>query len=93
MLKGPINRSVDLCTLVICFGNQHFKEPLPDTLLTPAHLITVNHFEVTKAFLQITPGNADMKTVELRFEREAIVFGSIPYYTHSIVEQFSMRCY
>ena len=53
---GPNNRAVDLGILIVCLGSQHFKDPLPDTPLAPAHVTSVNHPKVAKAFGQVTPG-------------------------------------
>ena len=53
---GPHNRAVKLGILVVCLGSQYFKDPLPDTPLAPAHVKSVNHPKVAKAFGQVTPG-------------------------------------
>ena len=64
VLVGPNNRAVDLGILVVCLGSQHFKDPLPNTTLAPAHVASMNHPKVAKAFVQIAPGNACAITIE-----------------------------
>ena len=76
MLVGPHNRAVDLGILVICLGSQHFKDPLPDTPLAPAHVASMNHPKVAKAFGQIALRNAFLITVEHCLDKEAITLGS-----------------
>ena len=56
VLVGPNNRAVDLGILVVCLGSQHFKDPLPNATLAPAHVASMNHPKVAKAFGQIAPG-------------------------------------
>ena len=73
---GPNNRAVDPGILVVCLGSQHFKDPLPDAALTPAHVASVNYPKVAKAFGQIAPGNARTITLEHCLDKEAIIFGS-----------------
>ena len=73
---GPNNRAVDLGILVVCLGSQHFKDPLPNTTLAPAHVASMNHPKVAKAFGQIAPGNACAITIEHCLDKEAIILGS-----------------
>ena len=86
MLMGPLNRAFDLCILMVCLGSQHFKGSLPNTSLTPAHVASVNHPKVAKAFGQVTPGNTDTITVEHCLDKEAIIFGSYSDFTNSAGE-------
>jgi len=58
---------------MVCLGSQHFKGSLPNTSLTPAHVASVNHSKVVKAFGQITPGDTDPITVEHCLHKEAII--------------------
>ena len=76
VLVGPINRAVELGLLVVCLGSQHFKDPLPNTTLALAHVASVNHPKVAKAFGQIAPGNAGAITIEHCLDKEAIILGS-----------------
>lgn len=87
MLVGPHNRAVDLGILVICLGSQHFKDPLPDTTLAPAHVASMNHPKVAKAFGQIAPGNACAITLEHCLDKEAIILGSHSDGSYSAREQ------
>ena len=73
---GPHNCAVDQGILVVCFSSQHFKDPLPDTQITPAHVTSVIHPQVTKAFGQVSPRFIDTITLEHRLDKEAIIFGS-----------------
>jgi hypothetical protein len=84
---GPNNRAVDLGILVVCLGSQHFKDSLPDTSLAPAHVASMNHPKVAKAFGQITPGNAGAITIEHCLDKEAIILGSHSDGSHSAGEQ------
>jgi len=47
---GPHNRAVDLGILIVYLVSQHFKDPLPDTPLAPAHVASMNHPKMFKAF-------------------------------------------
>ena len=81
---GPNNRAVDLGILVVCLGSQHFKDSLPDTSLAPAHVASMNHPKVAKAFGQITLGDTNAITIEHCLEewdfssigKEKMVFSS-----------------
>ena len=73
---GPNNRAVDLGILVVCLGSQHFKDPLPNTTLAPAHVASMNHPKVAKVFEQIAPGNVCAITIEHCLDKEAIILGS-----------------
>jgi hypothetical protein len=73
--------------LVVCFGSQHFKDPLPNTTLAPAHVASMNHPKVAKAFGQIAPGNAGAITIEHCLDKEAIILGSHSDGSHSAGEQ------
>jgi len=84
---GPNNRAVDLGILVVCLGSQHFKDPLPDTPLAQAHVASMNHPKVAKAFGQIAPGNAGAITIEHCLDKEAIILGSHSNGSHSAGEQ------
>ena len=44
------NRAVNLATLFVYLGSQNFKDSLPRTTLTPAHVASVNHSKVAKVF-------------------------------------------
>ena len=87
VLVGPNNRAVDLGILVVCLGSQHFKDPLPNTTLAPAHVASMNHPKVAKAFGQIAPGNASAITIEHCLDKEAIILGSHSDSSHSAGEQ------
>ena len=87
MLAGPNNRAVDLGILVVCLGSQHLKDPLPNTTLAPAHVASMNHPKVAKAFGQIAPGNAGAITIEHCLDKEAIILGSHSDGSHSAGEQ------
>ena len=84
---GPNNRAVDLGILVVCLDSQHFKDPLPDTTLTSAHVASVNHPKVAKAFGQVTPGNAHAITMEYCLDKEANILGSHSDGSNSAGEQ------
>ena len=84
---GPNNCAVDLGILVVCLGSQHFKDPLPDTTLAPAHVASMNHPKVAKAFGQIAPGNAGAITIEHCLDKEAIILGSHSDGSNSAREQ------
>ena len=84
---GPHNRAVKLGILFVCLGREHFKDPLPDTLLAPAHVTSVNHPKVAKAFGQVTPGDTDLITVEHCLDKEAIILGSHSDGSYSTREQ------
>ena len=84
---GPHNRAVKLGILIVCLSSQNFKDSLPDATLTPAHVVSMNHSKVTKAFGQVTPGNTYPITVEHRLDKEAIIFGSHSDCAHSAGEQ------
>jgi hypothetical protein len=84
---GPNNRAVDLGILIVCLGSQYLKDPLPDTPLTPAHVTSMNHPKVAKAFGQIAPGNACAITIEHCLDKEAIILGSHSDGSHSAREQ------
>jgi len=84
---GPHNRAVDLGILVVCLGSQHFKDLLPDTPLAPAHVASMNHPKVAKAFGQIAPGNAGALTIGHCLDKEAIIPGSNSDSSHSTGEQ------
>ena len=84
---GPNNRAVDLGILVVCLGSQHFKDPLPNTTLAPAHVASMNHPKVAKAFGQIAPGNACTITIEHCLDKEAMILGSHSNSSHSAGEQ------
>ena len=84
---GPNNRAVDLGILVVCLGSQHFKDPLLNTTLAPAHVASVNHPKVAKAFGQIASGNAGAITIEHCLDKEAIILGSHSDGSHSAREQ------
>ena len=84
---GPHNRAVKLGILVVCLSSQYLKDPLPDTPLAPAHVKSVNHPKVAKAFGQVTLGNTDPITVEHCLDKEAIIFGSHSDCAHSAGEQ------
>ena len=83
---GLHNRAVKLGILLVCLGSEHFKDPLPDTPLAPAHVTSVNHPKVAKAFGQVTPGDTDPITIEHCLDKEAIIFGSNPDCTNSAGE-------
>jgi hypothetical protein len=83
---GPHNRAVKLGILVVCLSSQYLKDSLPDTPLAPAHVKSVNHPKVAKAFGQVTPGNTDTITVEHCLDKEAIIFGSYSDCTNSAGE-------
>ena len=87
MLVGPNNRAVDLGILVVCLGSQHFKDPLPNTTLAPAHVASMNHPKVAKAFGQIASGKAGAITIEHCLDKEAIILGSHSDGSHSAGEQ------
>ena len=87
VLMGQNNRAVDLGILVVCLGSQHFKDPLPDTTLAPAHVASMNHPKVAKAFGQIAPGNAGAITIEHCLDKEAIILGSHSDGSYSAREQ------
>jgi hypothetical protein len=84
---GPNHRTVNLGILVVCLGSQHFKDPLPDTPLTPAHVTSVNHPKVAKAFGQIALGIACAITVECYLDKETIILGSHSNGSNSAGEQ------
>ena len=73
---GPHNCAINPSILVVCFSSQHFKDPLPDTQITPAHVTSVIHPQVTKAFGQVSPRFTDTITLEHRLDKEAIIFDS-----------------
>ena len=84
---GPHNRAVDLGILIVCLGSQHFKDPLSDTPLAPAHVTSVNHPKVAKAFGQIAPGDTNAITIEHCLDEGAIILGSHSDGSHSAGEQ------
>ena len=75
VLMSPHNGAVNLDILVVCFGSQQFKDPLPNTPLAPAHVTSMNHPKVAKA-LGHTPGNTDAITVEHCLDKEAVILGN-----------------
>ena len=87
MLKGSNDCAVDRGVLIVCIGSQNFKDSLPEATLTPAHVASVNHPKVAKAFGQIAPGNACAITIEHCLDKEAIILGSHSDGSHSAGEQ------
>ena len=93
VLVGPNNRAVDLGILVVWLGSQHFKDPLLNATIAPAHVASMNHPKVAKAFGQIAPGNAGAITIEHCLDKEAIILGSHSDGSHSAEEQMLIRCH
>ena len=60
----------------VCPSSQQFKDPLPDTPLTPALVKRVNHPKVAEKFGQIVPENARVIKIEQCLDKEAIILGS-----------------
>ena len=93
MLVGPNNRAVDLGILIVCLGSQHFKDPLLNATLAPAHVASMNHPKVAKAFGQIAPGNAGAITIEHCLNKESIILGSHSDVSRPAGDNCSMRCH
>ena len=91
---GSHNCAVDLGILVVCLGSQHFKDPSLNATLAPAHVASMNHPKVAKAFGQIAPGNAGAITIEHCLDKEAIILGSHSDGSHSLPgSKCSIRCH
>ena len=90
---GPNNRAVDLGILVVCLGSQHFKDPLPNTTLASAHVVSMNHPKVAKAFGQIAPGNAGAITIEYCLEKRRLSLAVTPTVPTLPGSKCSIRCH
>ena len=86
VVRPPRERPIHSLVRLL-FLRQHFKDPLPDTTRAPAHVASMNHPKVAKAFGQIAPGNACAITIEHCLDKEAIIPGSHSDGSHSAGEQ------
>ena len=65
---------IDHGVFVVSLGAERFKHTLPNTRSAPAHMPRMNDAEITKAFRQVSPGDACAIAVKHSIYEEAVVF-------------------
>jgi hypothetical protein len=73
MLVSPYDRGVDHHVFVVMITRQFLKNTAENAPLGPSAEALIDDFPIPKALGQITPRNARSKSVQHRFDEQAII--------------------
>jgi hypothetical protein len=73
MLVSPYDRGVDHHVLVIMITRQFLKNKVENASLSPSVEALIDNLPITESLGQITPGDARSKSVQHRFDKQAII--------------------
>jgi hypothetical protein len=73
MLVSTHNGGVDHHVLVVVITRQFLENTFKNASLSPSAEALVNDLPITEALGQITPRNASSKSIQHRFDKQAII--------------------